>query len=379
MSNFPWSRIVSYYARPASFSTGGVNTSRQQWMASFSAQDVPVLVLSARNGFDSELVSGERLSFRSIPHVGKGRMTMIPVTLFGALEKDDLVYLHEGWTLSNLVASWICRIRRIDYVVIPHGVYSPGITVLLRALPVRRIIEATVLKHALAVHLFFDSEKPELALLSPAATPVVSVTGLDVPNDRWDPAGANKYIAWVGRYDVHHKGIDNLFTALQSIPAESRPFLRMHGPDHLGDKARVAELIVELGLSSWVELGGELTPAETREFMRLSQGFIHVPRWEAFGRTIVEALSIGCPVVLGSEAHIATVLGRDGAALIVVGSEPTSIAEGLLELWNGRVTTSQAGRDWVQRELSWASRATDTLEQLASLRRATPSDSHSVS
>jgi len=83
--------------------------------------------------------------------------------------------------------------------------------------------------------------------------------------------------------------------------------------------------------------------------------------------------------VLGSEAHIATVLGRDGAARIVVGSEPTSIADGLVELWNRQVTTSETGREWVQRELSWASRATDTLDQLASLRRAIPSDPQSIS
>ena len=368
MNDFAWRRVVSYYARPATFSTGGVNTSRQQWMAAFAALGIPVVVVSARNGFDTKLVSIDGLSFESIPHIGRGRMTMIPLTLFKTLRKNDLVYLHEGWTASNLVASWVCRLRAIDYVVIPHGVYSPGITVLLRGLRVRRAVEAIVLRHALAVHLFFDSEKPELEMLEPAATAVVSVTGLDVPDQRWDPSGSEKYIAWIGRYDIHHKGIDNLFAAVKSIAPESRPLLKMHGPDHLGDKERVARLIDELGLSRWVKLGGELSPKDASEFLRRSQGFVHVPRWEAFGRTIVEALALGCPVVLGSGAHIAGTLEKAGAARIVIGTDPNSIADGLLALAGGGVHTGVAGRTWVEEELSWTARATDAASQLTAVR-----------
>lgn len=367
MNDVRWNRVVSYYARPQSFSTGGVNTSRQQWMAAISKQDVDVLVLSAEGGFDRILVEAPRLSFATLKHWGRGRMTMVPRGLGRHIRRGDLVYLHEGWTLSNMVAATVCRFRSIDYVVFPHGVYSPGITENLRLLAVRAFLEDKVLKRALAVHLFFDSEVAEAAAVSPTARTVVSVTGLDLPDATWDGGIADRYVAWVGRYDIHHKGIDTLLDAIEQMAPDERPRLRMHGPDHLGDKARVQQLVDAKKLSDWVDVGGELNPAEVREFLLGSIGFIHVPRWEAFGRTIVEALSVGCPVVLASAAHISAQLGSSSAATIIDGESPSAIAEALADLWNGRLETGPAGRDWVATELSWNARARHLLDQLNQL------------
>lgn len=367
MSGLRWKRIVSYYARPASFSTGGVNTSRQQWMGAYGSLGIPVLIVSARHGFDLQLISNEEVKFTTIPHLGKHRVTMVPIGLVRLLRKDDLVYLHEGWTLSNLVVSWICRIRAIDYVVIPHGVYAPSITRLQRGYRLRRYLEASVTRHALAVHLFFESEVPELRKISEKAVSFVSVTGFTVPEETWSPSDSNRYISWVGRYDIHHKGIDILLGAFASISPELRPTLKMHGPDHLGDKRRVRDLVSSYGLEPWVHVGEELSPTETQAFIRRSIGFVHVPRWEAFGRTIVEAMSLGCPVVLGDDAHISAVLDPAGAAYVVDGSDIAAIAAGVTELWQSNIETGPAGREWVLRELSWQSRATHAMSELSAV------------
>ena len=357
-------RIVSYYARPASFSTGGVNTSRQQWMRAFASEGFNVEIISAQGGFEEQLVQGERITFRSIPHVGRGRMTMIPVGLSALLRSDDLLYLHEGWTASNFAAAIVCRRRKIDYVVIPHGVYSPSIVSSLRLSRLRRALESRVLKHARAVHLFFDSEIPELAAVSVTATPVVAVTGLDMAEGTWDPDVGAPYLAWIGRYDIKHKGIDLLFEAMLAVPPENRPTVRMHGPDHLGDKARVEQLVKSMGLGRWVTVGGELTRSEVAPFFSRSRGFVHVPRWEAFGRTIVEAMSVGSPVVLSDHAHIARELRSARAARIVSGDDTSQIAAALQELWRGEINTGPDGREWVLSTLSWPATARNLLDQL---------------
>lgn len=361
-----FTRILSYYARPESFSTGGVNTSRQQWMKALAQQGYNVEILSALGGFDEELVQDERITFRSIAHFGRGRMTMVPLGLGRLLKRGDLVYLHEGWTLSNLVAAWTCRARRVDYIVMPHGVYSPSIVSALRLVRIRRTLESKILAHARAVHLFFDSERSELEAVSPSARAVIAVTGLDLPDLRWQPNADEPYVAWIGRYDIEHKGIDLLLEALASLPEGERPSLRMHGPDHRGDQARVEELVRRWDLAKWVTVGRELSRPEVLPFLASSQGLIHVPRWEAFGRTIVEALSLGCPIAVSDSAHISTELLAARAARIVEGANVSSIAEGLQELHKGQVGTGEAGRNWVANTLSWPAVSRNLIERSAS-------------
>lgn len=357
-------RIVSYYARPASFSTGGVNTSRQQWMRAFAGEGLQVEIISAKGGFEEQLVKGDRITFRSITHVGRRRMTMIPLGLSRHLRSDDLVYLHEGWTVSNFVAAIVCRLRKVDYVVMPHGVYSPSIVSALRLPRLRLALESLVVKNARAVHLFFEAEIPELEAVSARATAVVAVTGLDMADMAWDPDTRTPYIAWIGRYDIEHKGIDLLFDALLAVPPEKRPIVRMHGPDHRGDKARVKKLVKSMDLGRWVLVGSELARGEVIPFLSRSMGFVHVPRWEAFGRTIAEAMSVGIPVVLSDRAHIAADLCSAGAARIVSGDDTSQIAAALQELWRGDIKTGPTGREWMLSMLSWRATARNLLQQL---------------
>src|SRR5690606_21620187 len=146
----------------------------------------------------------------------------------------------------------ICRLRSIPYVVIPHGVYDSALVKDLRLLAVRRRLERFVLEKALAVHLFFEGESGDLREVAPGATPVFAATGLDIPSEQWDSENHDAYFAWLARFDIRHKGIDILLQAIAEIPVERRPQLRMHGPDHRGDKARTRALVSELGLAEWV-------------------------------------------------------------------------------------------------------------------------------
>ncbi len=358
----PVGRIVSYYARPAAARTGGVSTSRQQWMAGLADAGFDVLIVNATNGLTERRESRPNLKFREVRHIGRGRMTMLPVGLRKVLRPGDLVYLHEGWTPSNVAVAAYCKRAGIPYVVLPHGVYEPQIVRTLKPFPGRTRVERWVLENALAVHLFFESERSDLALLAPRAKTAVAMTGMMVPEDAWSLDDADDYVAWVGRYDVLHKGIDVLFAALAELPPETRPVVRMHGPDYFGGKQETEALREAYGLTQSVQIGGELSPDEVARLIRRSRAFVHVPRWEAFGRTILENLAVGVPVILGDGARIAPTLGSAGAARIVSSASAHSIAEGLRDLPSEAV--GHAGRQWALDNATWDASVQAILSEL---------------
>ncbi len=360
-------RVVSYYARPKSFATGGVNASSQEWMRAFAQQGIEVKIVYAQGGYDQRLVSDSNLRYAGLRHFGKSRMTMIPMGLGEQIDRADLVYLHEGWTPSNAIAAAICRLKSVPYVVMPHGVYDRRIAKRQALYGLRRRVEGAVLRGALAVHLFFDSERTDVLAINSRARTFTAMTGMDLPDSRWKPRPGRGYIAWLARFDIQHKGIDLLLHAMARIPAGARPMLRMCGPDHRGDKVRVEAMVAEKGLSGSVSVEGELRGNDVQKFLLASDAFIHTPRWESFGQAVAEAAALGVPMVLSESANITSRLSAAQAA-VAVKPDCSDLDEALSYLFLHASSMSAAALKWSQDNLDWSNAAQRALVGLGAAR-----------
>lgn len=359
-------RIASYYARPAGYSTGGVNRSRQEWMSAFAGAGNVVSVINAEKGYKKRLVCDESISFLELPHIGRARATMIPVGFRRQARSFDLMYLHEGWTASNIIAAISLKFAGVPYVIMPHGVYESSIVKTLKRAPGRRRGERWLLENALAVHVFFDSEVAHVQQIAPKSQFIVAPTSISPSKEVW--VGGGEYLAWAGRFDIWHKGIDLLLQAMKLIPESHRPNIRMIGPDHNGDKQRVVAEVKSLNLSAWVSVEHELEGDALNMFMARSKGFVHVPRWECLGRTIVDALMAGSPLLVSDQAHIAEPIRLAGAGLVCEES-PEAIAHGLERLWAGDgLQYSEIGKSWARQYFSKSLSTAKWEEQLEALR-----------
>src|SRR5688572_7927734 len=108
-------RVVHYYPRALS-DRSGVTAAIRLWEAA-----------AARSGYETTLLHASKGEAGHVVHSGGRRPTFIPWGLGKRLRSDDLLVLHEGWTLSNVFAAAVARRRRIPYVTMPHGVYEPGV------------------------------------------------------------------------------------------------------------------------------------------------------------------------------------------------------------------------------------------------------------
>ena len=121
----------------------------------------------------------------------------------------------------------------MPYVLAPRGAYDPHI--LRRKRLLKRAwwlaMEHPLLKHASAIHVFFESERAHLQALGYRGEIIVVPNGVDAqPGAQWD-GGTSGHVLWIGRFDPEHKGLDVLLRGIAHLPSSRRPTVRLHGPD----------------------------------------------------------------------------------------------------------------------------------------------------
>lgn len=304
--------ILHYYPR-AFRGDGGVTNAVWLWHEAFLRCGVDSVVmfdpaLGTRNGRAADAT-------RPVSHRGVSRLRL-PVGLSAGLSADQVVVLHSGYILANLVAAAQLSRRGIPYVVVPHGAYDSHVRRRRRLVRAAwEPLERTMLARALGVHVFTDREADQVKRLAPGASPFVAPTGCTPPDVQWsDPAGG--YLTWFGRYDVFHKGIDRLLDALSALPPDARPRIALRGRDSAQTREEVEEMVRARDLDAVVTVGPPVNGREKEALLLSSRGYIHPSRWECLGIALLEALAMGVPTLTTDGVNIAPTLRRAKAAVV---------------------------------------------------------------
>jgi glycosyltransferase involved in cell wall biosynthesis len=355
-------RILRYYPR-AVVGDGGITSSVWNSSRELAAAGAQVVV-----AFDEGESPGSPAGvvFQRVEHRGRWH---IPVDLEALLRESDALVLHSGWAFHNVRAGKVARKLGVPYVLEPRGAYDPGI-VRRRRLVKKAwwwLWERRLVREALAIHLFFDSERPHLRELGYDGPVIVAPNGVDVPEEvAWD-GGSGGYVLWYGRFDPEHKGIDLLLRALALLPAGERPELRLHGPDaRAHGKPIVRRLVAELGLEDRVTIGDPVHGDAKWELLSRARAFAYPSRWEAFGNAVAEAGAAGVPTLV-TPYPLGRYLAERGAA-IVAEATPEALAEGLARvLGPDAAAAAQCARAIVREEFVWERVARSWLAQLEAL------------
>ena len=363
-------RIVNYY--PGALGSSGVTVALWEWAGALSDAGIEVCVLHGGGTSDGpSLAFGEfrdrdlDVGVEFVRHAGNHRLVRRPIDLNGHLRPGDVLVLHEGWVTANMVAARAATRASVPYLVMPHGVYKPLWRRYLKPPRlVREAFERGVLERARAVHVFFASEALDVRALAPRARTIVVPTGFSRQVAPWEGGGG--YLAWVGRYDPHHKGLDLLVDALSMLSPGDRPHIILRGYNYRGGQELLQAQIARQKLGDWIEVGGLIQGAEKLEFLRLADGYLHPSRWESQSMALLETLAIGVPTLATSSMEIAGDLKAANAAVVV---EPTatSIAQGIPELVRSRDVLSQNGRNLVATAFSWSKLIPQYLNELERL------------
>lgn len=176
-----------------------------------------------------------------------------------------------------------------------------------------------------------ELELREIPRLFPVRNP--SYVPLSVDDVSYSPNGRRDdslvcTIGWLQQPNATRKCLAEVIRAA-ALVHEQRPDVRFVIAGAKGNWADDATTLVQdVGAEGYVQLPGAISKEEKIRLMRECAVYLQPTRYEGFGLAILEAMSCGAAVVTSPCGAVPEVVGD--AALLVDGTSPASIADGVL-------------------------------------------------
>jgi glycosyltransferase involved in cell wall biosynthesis len=161
---------------------------------------------------------------------------------------------------------------------------------------------------------------------------------------------------YLGRLDVHTKGLDLLVKAFSQVAAGSTSRLALVGPDWQGGRARLEALVQTLGCADRVHFLGPQYGAKKWAALRLADVFVSPSRWDAGPVALLEAIGAGVPAIATTAVNPSPELAEHHAAYLCP-PRVSAVAHAMSTLMGDAALRKQLGADgqkWVLHDCSQA-------------------------
>ena len=245
----------------------------------------------------------------------------------------DLLHLHSIFLYPTNIAARIAKRNKVPYVLSPRGMLEKSLIKSKSSLVKNTwlsLIEKKTIENASLIHLTSDRELTELAKFDyDFPDTVVIPNGVEAVVGDEDIKNLNSsrfQLLFIGRINWK-KQIDKIIVSLQHIDFEID--LIIAGNDEEGYQSILERLIVELNLDSskkvQIKFIGEVNHEQKNRLYLNADVMLLPSKSENFGNTVIEAMAMGCPVIVTPEVGASHIVKQAKAGLITDG-RPQSIA-----------------------------------------------------
>jgi glycosyltransferase involved in cell wall biosynthesis len=254
------------------------------------------------------------------------------ITAAGRLVREaDVVHVHLARDLVTLPVALAALRAGKPLVLQTHGMVDPSDLLLakaLDALAVRR-----VLRRASAVLYLTSHERKGLEAVAGPPAPANTarlVNGVPTQEPHRGPTGAPR-ILYAARLQARKRPQDFVAAVPEILRHHPEARFVVAGPDE-GELASVQARIAELGVAEQVSCPGSLSSAEMLTELRAAHVYVLPAVDEPFPMSVLEALSVGTPVVVTHSNGLARDIAEAGAGRVVTdGSGIGSAVRDLLD------------------------------------------------
>lgn len=303
--------------------------------------------------------------WRAIPGAGFGGLVSPTLLSFGHthLQEFDVVHIHVARDLVTLPIALQARRQHVPFVLQPHGMVDRSDKVLARladSLATRRVF-----RDAASVLVLNDRERADVIATMPNELLRLEVLPNGVPVDYnvSSPRAALAEVLFCSRLHARKRPLAFARMAASLVSQGIPATFAMVGSDE-GEGASVRSLTESVSTPGRLRLEGALPPERVLDRLRDCDVLVLPSVDEPFGMIVVEAMSVGRPVVITDSCALASFVSEHEAGIVVPSDDPEALERAVRSLIDDaelRNEMGARGRDAVRIHFSMASVA-DALE-----------------
>lgn len=282
----------------------------------------------------------------------------------------DVVHIHSVNSFTTTVAMVVARLRRVPYVLEPHGAFDAYH--MREGRSKKRFYNSVVDRFGFGglsgVLTSSRRERTDAAEVL-AAVNFELPLGVDERLFELDRRSAPTTSAlFLGRI-AKKKRLDLVLRGLALMDPQHRPRLVVAGP--IGDDIDYDPqgLAESLGVSDSVDFVGPVDAARRADLLSSSDFFVLPSEDESFGVAVAEAMAAGCCVVASAEVGIAEEAEQNGA-LVLTRLDPHHLGEvltGLVGEPRRAESVGARGRAYARERFLWSNSARHAFDAYSSV------------
>lgn len=246
-----------------------------------------------------------------------------------AVKTADIVHVHLARDLVTLPAANIARKARTPYVLQTHGMIDHSSNPL--AAPLDKVWTVPVLKSAARIFHLTEREFSDVTQVGGEGLHLEHlVNGVPAAEDPAEGSESGTSFLYLARLQARKRPQAFVKAAIASADALPDATFDIVGPDE-GEGTEVQQLIDQSGRSGAIRMLGGLPPEEVANRMRLADVYVLPSVNEPFPMSVLEAMSLGLPVIVTDTCGLAPSIDEAGAG-IVVDAEQDTLDEAVVKL-----------------------------------------------
>jgi glycosyltransferase involved in cell wall biosynthesis len=305
-----------------------------------AGHDVTVYTTNGNGLAELDMKTGEEVLINGVKVVyfkrfSRGHSHLSPAfwaKIFFNAQEFDVVHLHSWWNPAIVIAAAVCKLRGIRPILSPHGMFCEYIlfTNNKRKKQLLHFIAGRSLLRNSFLHVSSEMEWNESQHFLKQKWP-----GCVIPNlveSAFQEERSSKgqegplVIGFLSRIDPK-KRLDMLMRALSAVKFVFK--LRIAGDGHEEYLQYLKALAVECGISDKVEWVGWQDNIQKYNFYRSLDLFALLSHNENFGVVVLEALSVGTPVMLSGDVGLSKYVQNKELGWVIEKDDLTDVVQTL--------------------------------------------------